>query len=152
MGRAIGTILALAVIGGGAIYLAITYLKPKQEEAERRKDVLNPDAQPRLVECVVLEDNELPEGIKPPGVGDTRVYVSVTIFYPGLVTVADLDDHILDMLDGKPADRREPVAVDSEVEDDGIYAYLTYELDDVFETARLMRGEEILFNVVQLDE
>ena len=151
MGKTTWTLVALAAIAVGAIFVAKGFLAPAQEEAERSKEVLNKDAQPRVLECIVLEDSELPEDITAPKVGEDVIYVLVTVLYPDFPRVPDLDKHWLDGINGAGEGQLRPVHVSEEADERGAYASLVFRTNGEFAYARLIRADEIVAQRVKLE-
>ena len=94
------TIVGLAVVGGAAILVGREFLEPARERAESKEGVLTGAYAPRLEECRVLEDSELPEGLRRPAVGESLLYVSVVALYPGAAGAPDLRTYLLDHVNG----------------------------------------------------
>ena len=93
------TALGRTVVTVAAVLFAKSYVSPAQEKVQRGKEVLTNAYKAHLVECVVLEDIDLPKGLRLADVDEDLVYVFVTPynvqalaevvkhFYPG----ADLE-------------------------------------------------------------
>jgi hypothetical protein len=151
VGKTTWTIIALAAIAVGAIFFAKGFLAPAQEEAERNKEILNKEARPRVLECVVLEDGDLPDGITAPQVGEDVIYVLVTVFYPDFLKVPDLDKHVLDGVNGSATPQLRPVDATEESDERGAYAALVFKTNGEFAYARLIRADEVLEERVTLE-
>jgi hypothetical protein len=151
VGRTAWTIIALAGIAVGAIFLARSMLNPAKEKAEQKQAVLNEDARPRVTECVVLDDADLPDGVERPAVGTDVLYVSVTIFYPDFPEVPMPEKHVLDTVNGNANTRLEPVHTTTELDPLGAYGILIYKTNSAFVHARLLRGEEVVEERVELE-
>ena len=150
MSRVAATVLGLAILGGGAIFISRALLSPATEEAERRTPVLTGALDPQLHEFRVLEDNELPAGLLPPKVGEDLLYLLVVVLYPGSERVPSPDEHILDRVNNHPDYSLRPAHVESVVDRDGAYLYLTIRTDSSFEFARLVRDGEVVIPKVSL--
>lgn len=151
MGRTAWTIIALAAIALGAIFLARNMLNPAKEKVEQRQAVLNEDARPRVTECVVLEDADLPEHLDRPAVGTDVLYVSITVFYPDFPEVPTPEQHVLDTINGRPNTQLKPVHTMTELEPAGAYGILVFRTDSSFTHARLLRGDEVIADRVELE-
>ncbi len=138
------TTLGLAALAIGAVWVAKTMIGPTQEKVERGQSVLNAAAAARVVECRILEDSELPEGLERPGVGGRTVYLLVAIHYPGYAAAPGLANHSLIRVNGRPDTTLQPVHTASEPDEDGATGYLTFRttLDHSF--AKLIHGDKVL--------
>lgn len=150
MGRLALTMLGLALLAGGAIFFAKNVLTPAQENVERSEPVLTGQYQPRVEECGVLEDADLPEGIAPPGVDEDVLYVQVVVFFPGIEKVTALAELALDEVNEHVGRRLEPIHTDTEVTAEGTYVYLVFQTTTAFHSARLVRGDDVLADRVEL--
>lgn len=151
MGRTAWTIIALAGIAVGAIFLARGMLNPAKEKVEQKQAVLNSEARPRVTDCLVVEDADLPDELEPPPVGASFMYVAVTVFYPDFPDVPDLEKHVLDAVNGNAKARLTPVHTAVELDPIGAYAILIYKTDPAFTHARLLRGDQVIDERVELE-
>ncbi len=148
MGRGATAILGLAVLAVCAVFLAKGLVEPKQEELERSKDVLNAEAQPRLVGCTELSDVERPKELPAPPVGADYFYLTVTVLFPGFATVEGEKEHVL-VVDGGGS--KKTLHSEVEIDDDGAYLTMIFRVDGDFESGRLLRGETEVIKRVQME-
>ena len=145
------TALGLTVVTVAAVLFAKSYVRPAQEKAQRSRDVLTNAYQARLVECVVLEDTELPADLRRPDVDEDLVYVQVAVLYPGVERVPSPEKHVLREINGVLETELQPVHTSSESDDEGSLLYLVYQTNLGFEAARMTRDGMRLFAKVALD-
>lgn len=150
MGRVSATILGLAIVAGGAIYVSSTILKPATEEAQRREPVLTGALDAKLEECRLLEDVELPGDLKPPEVGEDRLYLLLVVLYPQRADAPE-EEHRLNRVNGHPDLSLRPEHVEAVIEPEGALVHLTFQIDSSFQFAQLVRGEELLFDKISLE-
>jgi hypothetical protein len=144
VGRTVGTIIGLAILAGGAIWVGRQFLEPAQEMAEADSSVLSGAYEARLEECRVLAPSELPDGLRPPKVGEAFDFVLVAVLYPEREQVPTPELHHLDRIDGLPGTNLHPVHTYTETASEGAFLEVIFRVDEVFDEARLMRGEEVV--------
>lgn len=150
MGRTVGTILGLAILAVGAIWVGGKLLEPAQEMAEADSSVLSGAYDARLVECRVLANSEIPDGLAVPDVGEEFYYVLVAVLYPEREQVPLPEAHHLAELDGLPGTSLFPVQPPiTEPGSDGAFLEIIVRVDEVFDEARLMCGEEVVLPKVE---
>jgi len=145
------TALGLTVVAVAAVLFAKSYMRPAQEKVQRRQSVLTNAYQARLVECMILEDRDLPVGLRRPDVDEDLVYVQVTVLYPGVDRVPSPNEHVLIEINGVTETELAPVHTSSESDEEGSFLYLVYKTDHGFEAARMARDGKRLFDKVSLD-
>ncbi|MHC4135622.1 MAG: hypothetical protein ACYTDU_11640 [Planctomycetota bacterium] len=146
------TALGLMVVTVAAVLFAKSYMRPAQEKVQRGQEVLTNAYQAQLVECVVLENTDLPEGLRRPSIDEDLVYVQVTVLYPGVERVPrSPEKHILREINGVVETELRPVHTSSFSDEDGSFLYLVYQTDSAFEAARMARDGMRLFAKVTLD-
>lgn len=145
------TMLGLTIVTVAAVLFAKSYMRPAQEKVQRGKAVLTNAYQARLVECAVLEDADLPEGLRRAAVDEDLVYVQVTVLYPGVERVPTPEEHVLKEVNGVKATELRPVHTSFDSDEAGSYLYVVYRTDSAFEAARMMRDGNLLFEKVALD-
>ncbi len=150
MGRTILTILGIAGIAIGAVFIAQRFASPAQEKVEANQKVLTGAYRPQLVECRVLEDSEVPEPLPQPDVDEDLVYVAVVVLYPGVERVPEPKDHRLIGVNGRD-EYLEPAHLDYEVTEEGAELVLVFRTDSSFQFGRLVRGATDLFERVALE-
>ena len=96
-----------------------------------------------------LEDEEIPESLPRPAVDEDLVYVAVVVLYPGVDRVPEPLGHRLLGVNGAHAalDPADAICTESE---EGAYVTLIFRTDNSFQFGRLVRGEETLFERVEL--
>ena len=151
MKRLLLTALGLTVVTVAAVLLAKSYMRPAQEKVQRSQDVLTNAYQAQLVECVVLEDTELPAGLRRPDVDEDLIYVQITVLYPGVERVSSPEKHVLSEINGVVETELPPVHTSSESDNEGRLLYLVYQTNSGFEAARMTRDGKRLFAKVTLD-
>ena len=150
MGRTVGTIIGLAILAVGAIWVGRKFLEPAQEAAEADSNVLSGAYEARLEECRVIADSEIPDGLPVPAVGEEFYYVLVAVLYPEREQVPLPEAHHLDQIDGLPGTSLFPVQPPfTESGRDGAILEIIVRVDEIFEEARLMCGEEVVLRRVQ---
>jgi hypothetical protein len=143
------TLLGLAVVAGGAMLVGGAFLEPEKDKQDAGKKVLTGAYDAQIQECVILEDSELPKGVEPPGIGSEERYVRVVVLFPGVPTIAGTGiDYTLNNVNGDKDSSLTSAASEITADDAGVLLTLVYKTDDEFERATLVRGEEILANVV----
>ncbi|MEE8105068.1 MAG: hypothetical protein V3T86_05995, partial [Planctomycetota bacterium] len=100
MNRAVLTMLGLGAAAVLAIFVGKQFLGSAEDAKDRREGVLTGLTQPRLEALEVLEDSELPEGIEPPGVGASFIFIEVDILYPSAAREPDGDPYSLSRING----------------------------------------------------
>jgi hypothetical protein len=145
------TALGLTVVAVAAVLFAKSYMRPAQEKAQRSQEVLTNAYQAQLVECLVLEDAELPAGLRRPDVDEDLIYVQVTVLYPGVDRVPSPEKHVLKEINGVTETELQPVHTSAESDDVGSFLYLIYRTNHGFEAARMARDGMHLFDKVDLD-
>lgn len=145
------TALGLAVVTVAAVLFAKSYMRPAQEKVQQRQDVLTNAYEARLVECRILEDNELPAGLRRAEVDEDLIYVQVTVLYPGVDRAPAPEKHFLKEINGVIATELQPVHTSADSDEDGSYLYLVYQTNNAFEAARMARDGIRLFAKVALD-
>ncbi|MHC4224382.1 MAG: hypothetical protein ACYSX0_01420 [Planctomycetota bacterium] len=151
MKRFVVTIVGLAVVGGAAIFIGSKFLEPAQEKAQSKESVLTGAYAPRLDDCRALEDGELPEGLRPPAVGEDLLYVSVVVLYPGAAETPDLRTYLLDHVNGVQENALIPIHTEAEEGEEGMYVYLTFRTDGSFESGRLVHDAKPILEHVSLE-
>jgi hypothetical protein len=152
MGRISATVLGIAILAGGAIFVSRAMLRPATEEVERREPVLTGAHDPRLYDCRVLEDTELPEGLEPPSVGEDYLWLRVVVFYPGVAEAPAPQEHVFDKVNGDPAATLRPKhAEGAPGEDGGAFVHLTFRIDREFRFARLARDGKAVLEKVSVE-
>lgn len=151
MKRLLLTALGLTVVTVAAVLFAKSYMRPAQEKVQRSQDVLTNAYQAQLVECVVLEDAELPAGLRRPDVDEDLIYVQITVLYPGVERVSSPEKHVLSEINGVVETELQPVHTSSESDNEGSLLYLVYQTNSGFEAARMTRDGKRLFAKVTLD-
>jgi len=122
-----------------------------EDRAEANQAVLGGAYDPRPVECRMLDDGELPEGLEVPGIDDELRYVVVVLFYPHAAAAPSPIEHLLDHINGDAQEVLRPVHVSSEVEDEGIYLTLVYRTTIHFEHARMIRDRKPIVGRIDLE-
>lgn len=145
------TALGLTIVTVAAVLFAKSYMRPTQEKVERGKEVLTNAYQARLIECVVLEDTDLPEGLPRAAVDEDLLYVQVTVLYPGVERAPTAEEHVLKEVNGVIGTELRPVHTSSDTDEDGSYLYLVYRTDSAFDAARMAWDGNLLFKKVALD-
>lgn len=152
MNRSTATVVGITILAGGAIFVGRAMLRPATEEVERREPVLTGAMNPRLHECRMLEDTELPEGIEPPQVGEDVLYLRVAVLYPGVAEAPAAKEHVLDKVNGDPAATLAPAhAENAPADGDGAVARLTFRVDSGFRFARVSRDGKAVLEKVSLE-
>jgi hypothetical protein len=151
MGRTILTILGIAAIAVGAVFVAQRFASPAKEQVQASQKVLTDAYKPSLVECVLLEDADVPESLPKPDVDEDLVYVAVVVLYPGVERVPEPKDHRLIGVNGRD-EYLEAAHLDYAVTEDGAELTLVFRTDSSFQFGRLVRGETLLFERVALEE
>lgn len=141
--RVLATILAFAIIGAIVFFLVRSFYSGDSDETGPGGEVFTGAYDPRLDECRVLADSELPRDIE---IGKDTIHMLVTILYPDTPSVPQLDKHRIEEVNGARGVTLSPVSVESEyVDEEGTYVTLIYRIDGDFEFARLThRGKGIL--------
>ena len=135
----------------GGIIAGVIFLRPPNEAKRTEPEELTGEMQP-LVELVqVLEDSEVPPDLPALKVGGSKLYLLITVFYPGLPAVPSPMEHRIDNINGKPRSNATALGVDSDSDDEGSRADLFFLVDDGFETARVVRGTTVIAARVELD-
>jgi hypothetical protein len=150
MGRTVLTILGIAAIAIGAVFFAQRYVSPAKEQAQAKEQVLTHAYKPSLVECRVFEDAEIPDDLPKPGVDEDLVYVGVVVLYPGVDRVPNPSEHRLIGINGRDA-FLDPVHADTGLAEDGTELVLIFKTDNSFRFGRLVRGDAVLFDRVELE-
>ena len=150
MGRTILTILGIAAIGGAAVFIAQKFAGPAGEKAEANQKVLTHAYKPKFEECRELTDEEVPDSLPRPGVDEDLVYVGVVVLYPGVDRVPEPRDHRLIGVNGGDG-YLEPVHTEIEAGEEGAYLTLVFRATNAFQFARLVRGEEVLFERIDVE-
>jgi hypothetical protein len=150
MGRTILTILGIAAIAVGAVFIAQRFANPAKEQAQAKEKVLTDAYDPQLVECRPLEDSEVPASLPRPGVDEDLIYIAIVVLYPGVDRVPEPKNHRLIGVNGE--DRYlEPAHIDYAVVEEGAELTLVFRTDNSFQYGRLVRGETPLFERVDLE-
>lgn len=150
MGRTILTILGIAAIAVGAVFIAQRFANPAKEKVQANQKVLTGAYKPQLIDCLVLEDPEVPESLPRPGVDEDLVYVAIVVLYPGVERVPEPKDHRLIGVNGRD-EYLEPAHIDYEVTEEGAELTLVFRTDSSFQFGRLVRGATELFESVRLE-
>ena len=146
------SILGLAVVAGAAIYIGRAFLKPASEQAQASSGVLSGAYDARVETCAILEDHELPEGLKRPDIGSSDRYVQLIVLFPQAAKISGKkDEYHLDRINGSLSEPIGPAYCEMATEEDGIVLTLTYATNEDFVTARLVRGEEVIVKQVALE-
>jgi hypothetical protein len=140
--RVLATILAFAIIGAIAFFLARSFYSDGGDETASGGEVFTGAYDPILEECRVLADSELPRDLE---VGKDTIYMLVTVLHPDTPNVHRPDLHLVEEVNGKQGDPLMPLTVETEyVDGEGSYVYLIYRIQDDFEYARLKHlGKQI---------
>lgn len=144
MKKAFGPLIGIAIVGGAAFLFGGAMLSPSKEQVEQRTPVLTGAYEVRLIECAVLGDSELPDGIAAPTVGESHVFMLVELLYPGVQRAAPFKEHVLSHVNGVRGPPLEPVHGESLPEEEGVVVSLVYRIDEDFEYARLESGGKTL--------
>jgi hypothetical protein len=150
MGRTILTILGIAAIAVGAVFIAQRFANPAKEKLQANQKVLTGAYKPQLVDCLVLEDTEVPESLPRPGVDEDLVYVAIIVLYPGVERVPEPKDHRLIGVNGRD-EYLEPAHLDYEETEEGAELTLVFRTDSSFQFGRLVRGATEIFERVALE-
>ena len=150
MKRAVVTLLGIAALAVTAIVISHYALGPVEDAAERRQGVLTGLTKPRLIECLILEDADLPEGVPPPPVGRDVLYMSVGILYPGATKEPDQGLYKLVEINGVKENLVSAVHVSKEEADEGFYVDAVFLTDSQFDHAELWRGAATVIKKVTL--
>lgn len=145
------TALGLTIVTVAAVLFAKSYMRPAQEKVQRGKEVLTNAYRARVVDCVVVEDADLPEGLRRAGVDEDLVYVQITVLYPGVERAPTPEEHVLKEINGVIGTELRPVHTSFEHDHDGCYLFLVYRTNSAFDGARMARDGKLLFNEVSLD-
>lgn len=145
------SIIGIAILAGGAIFFGTAMLDPARERVEQAEPVLTGAYELRLQSCRILEDDELPEGVRPPEVGQDRLFVRVELLYPGRDKSPPPETHRLQRVNGLPGPVLEPVHAEAEPQEDGMLVLLTYATDSSFEFATLVRDNKVRLERVVLE-
>lgn len=140
----------IAAIGVGAVLVAQRFIGPASEKVEAGQKILTQAYKPKFELCRALADDEIPESLPRPGVDEDLVYVEVVILYPGVDRVPEPRDHRLIGVNGADG-FLEPESVDYAESEQGAFLTLVFRADNAFQFARLVRGEEVLFERVELE-
>ena len=152
MKRAVVTLLGVSVLAVAAFFVIPYALGPAEDAAERRQGVLTGLTKPRLLDCLILEDADLPAGVPPPPVGRDVLYISVELLYPGATREPDSGSYKLIEINGVANDMADAVHVSKEEDDAGFYVDVVFRTDVNFDHARLLRGDTIVIRKVTLDD
>ena len=150
MKRAVVTLLGVSVLAVAAFFVIPYALGPAEDAAERSQGVLTGLTKPRLLECLILEDADLPAGVPPPPVGRDVLYISVGVLYPGATREPDNGDYKLVGINGVANDMAEAVHVSREEADAGFYIDAVFRINISFDHAALMRGDATVIKKVVL--
>lgn len=145
------TALGLAVVTVAAVLFAKSYMRPAQEKVQRRQEVLTNAYQAQLIDCAILEDSELPAGLRRPEVDEDLIYLQVTVLYPGVDRVPSPEKHVLKEINGVREAELQPVHTAVDTDEEGSYLYVVYQTSSAFEAARMAREGIRLFEKVTLD-
>ena len=151
MKRAVVTLLGIGVLAVTAIVISHYVLGPAEDAAERRQGVLTGLTSPRLLDCLILEDADLPDGVPPPPVGRDVIYISVGVFYPGAIKEPDEGLYRLVEINGIKENTLDAVHVSKEETDEGFYVDAVFRTDSNFDQAELRRGGATVVKKVKLD-
>jgi hypothetical protein len=150
VGRAALTLLGFVAIGAAVIFVAQRFLGSKGETADPSHKVLTQAYQPQLVECRLIPDEEIPESLPRPGVDEDVVYIAVVVLYPGVERVPEPLEHRLIGVNGEKV-ALDPADASYDVTEGGAELTLVFRTDNSFQFARLVRGEESLFERVEVE-
>lgn len=145
---AITGILTLAVAGGIGGWV---FLRPAGETGVQESADLTGEMEPQIVLFQILEDSEVPDGLSALKVGESDIYVMVTVFYPGLPSAPEPSAHRLTSINGDKEASADPLAVESDVDDDGARVDLYFRVAGDFEIAQLLRGKTIVAANLELE-
>ena len=146
------TALGLTVVTVAAVLFAKSYMRPAQEKVQRSREVLTNAYKAQLVECVVLETTDLPEGLRRPGVDEDLMYVQVTVLYPGVERApGSPEKHVMREINGVIETELRPVHTSSFSNEEGNFLDLVYQTNSSFEAARMALDGKRLFAKVTLD-
>ena len=147
--RVLATILAFAIIGAIAFFLARSFFSEDSDESTPGGEVFTGAYNPRLDECRVLADSELPRDIE---IGKDTIHMLISILYPDTPSIPQLDKHRVEEVNGTQGVALEPVSVDSEyVDGEGTYVSLIYRIDGNFEFARLTHRGKVILKRLELE-
>lgn len=145
------TALGFTVVTVAAVLFAKSYMRPTQEKVQREQKVLTDAYRPQLLECMFLEDTDLPPSLRRPEVDEDLAYVQVTILYPGVDAAPTPDQHVLEEVNGAYDTKLRPVHTSTETGVEGTFLFLVFRTDHAFEAARMTRDGMRLFGKVALD-
>ncbi|MFQ5845300.1 MAG: hypothetical protein ACE5JG_09975, partial [Planctomycetota bacterium] len=142
--RLISTAIGIAILLGG--FLLIRPLLDKKGEARgsQPEEVLTGLASPRLASCRILEDDDLPDGLAPPGVDQDLLYLSVVIHYPGAARAPDLGPFTLRNINGRRHTAGLELKQLTEVDEKGAYVEAIFRVDSSFRYAEVHRGPRLI--------
>ena len=150
MKRAVVTLLGVTVLAAAAFVVIHYALGPAEDAAERRQGVLTGLTAPRLLDCLILEDADLPAGVPPPPVGRDVLYISVGVLYPSATQEPDNGSYKLVEINGVANNIVEAIHVSREEADAGFYVDAVFRTDVNFDYAHLVRGDVIVIRKVTL--
>lgn len=150
MGRTILTILGIAAIAVGAVYIAQRFAAPAKEQAQAKEKILTDAYEPQVLECYQLQDSDVPAGLPKAGVDEDLIYVAVVVLYPGVDRVPEPKEHRFIGINGRD-DYLEPVHIDYQVTEDGAELTLVFRTVNSFQYGRLVRGEKQISERVPLE-
>ena len=148
--RLLTSLLGLGLLVGG-VFLVVRPFLTKQEPKQEDNSVLTGLQDPRLLRVAELEDSELPDGVRQPGVDEDLLYVAVVIFYPGAARVPGVGTYRLERVNGRPDGELGAIATFPEVDEDGAYVEAIFKVSTDFESAQIFRGPSLLAKKVSLD-
>jgi len=150
VGRAALTLLGFAAIAVAVILVAQRFMGQAGDKGQTGQKILTQAYQPQLRECSVIPDEEIPESLPRPEVDEDVVYIAVVVLYPGVDLVPEPREHRLIGVNGEKV-ALDPADVDYDVTEEGAELTLVFRTDNSFRFARLVRGEESLFERVELE-
>ena len=148
--RLLTSLLGLGILVGGVFLLVRPFLT-KEEAKKKDNSVLTGLQEPQLHRIAVLEDSELPDGVRRPDVDEDLLYISVVIFYPGAARVPGVGSYRLERVNGQPRGELGAIATFPEIEEEGAYVEAIFQVGADFESAQIFRGPSLLAKKVSLD-
>ncbi len=143
------SLLGLGILAGGIFLFVRPFIT--KEEPKKEDSVLTGLQEPQLHRVAVLEDSELPEGVRRPDVDEDLMYLSVVVFYPGAARVPGVGTFRLERVNGQPRGELGAIATFPEVDDDGAYVEAVFKVGGDFQYAQIFRGPSLLAKKVSLD-
>jgi len=147
--RVLATILAFAIIGAIIFFLVRSFYSEDADEGNSGGEVFTGAYDPRLDECRVLADSELPRDVE---IGKDTIHMLVSVLYPDTPSIPQPEKHQIEEINGVRGVTLNPVSVDSEyVDEEGTYVTLIYRIDADFEFARLTHRGKVILERLELE-